>query len=82
MRECYKCGSLENLSIKSQRKSTGYKLMICRGCRNQRHQEYQEVRHMPHNPFSDKEFRDDWRAKYKEAEARILANHYVVGGVK
>lgn len=38
MSKCYKCGSAEQLSIKSQRKSTGYKLMICRTCRRAVHQ--------------------------------------------
>ena len=36
---CYKCGTEDNLSIKSQRKETGYKLMICKSCRNKYHHE-------------------------------------------
>ena len=45
MYSCYKCGSEENLSIRSQRKSTGYKLYICKHCRNQLAKEYKRKKY-------------------------------------
>jgi hypothetical protein len=71
---CYKCGTDERLSIKSQRKETGYKLMICRACRNKVHEDYYMTNFIRQNISPPNEA--EWKQKSDESIKGILNTEY------
>lgn len=65
---CYKCGGTEDLSLRAQRKSTGYKLYMCRPCRNA----YSAYWRPAKETLTGSELKDiEWRYKAFETVNRL-----------